>query len=212
MIQVNEINAQLNHLSQLIRLGQFDDALFGVKELQQIVEEISEQEDVYLASIANLASLFIDIGMMMPCIDAAKVGFDILNDNKEQVIGYIGDDNYYYNLSNAKSALIEEPDPFKNSFSTIEKLVSIKTDLWRAIRFQHNNSENVEPTFLVNLGNSLKRQFRVVEALECYDQVTLLDLDIPQAWLNRSETLLMLNEISNTGSIQMLTQIKKGYN
>ena len=211
MIQVNEINAQLNHLSQLIRLGQFDDALFGVKELQQIVEEISEQEDVYLASIANLASLFIDIGMMMPCIDAAKVGFDILNDNKEQVIGYIGDDNYYYNLSNAKSALIEEPDPFKNSFSTIEKLVSIKTDLWRAIRFQHNNSENVEPTFLVNLGNSLKRQFRVVEALECYDQVTLLDLDIPQAWLNRSETLLMLNEISNTGSIQMLTQIKKGY-
>ena len=75
MIKVNEINAQLNHLSQLIRLGQFDDALFGVKELQQIVEDISEQEDVYLASIANLASLFIDIGMMMPCMDAAKVGF-----------------------------------------------------------------------------------------------------------------------------------------
>jgi len=209
---VEDINTQISDLSKLIGLGQFDGALTGLKDLQYKIEGISSRESGYFSSIANVASLLIDIGMMKPCKDSTNTGLSILNDNKEQILEQIGEDNYYYNLSNAKSGLIEETNPFNHSFSTIEQLVEIKTDLWKAIKYQRENNKNeVSPQFLVNLGNCLKSQFRIVEALECYDQVTVLDLDIPQAWLNRSEALLMLNTVSSSYSIQMLMQIKNGY-
>jgi hypothetical protein len=41
--------------------------------------------------------------------------------------------------------------------------------------------------------------------------VNSLNLDIPQSWINRSETLMMLNQVSHSYSIQMLEQIKNGY-
>ena len=55
------------------------------------------------------------------------------------------------------------------------------------------------------------QQFRLSEALDCYERVNSLNLDIPQSWINRSKTLMMLNQVSNTYSIQMLEQIKNGY-
>ncbi|MEP0174600.1 MAG: LA2681 family HEPN domain-containing protein [Paraglaciecola sp.] len=211
-MQAEVIEQQIISLSRLIGLGQFDQALSGMKALQQSVDDVKSEGDIYYSSLANVASLLIDIGQMKPCIASTKAGLAILTDHKERMLDYLGEDNYFYNLSNAKTGLIEEPNPFKHSFSTIEQLVDIKTDLWKAIRFQReNDKDDIEPTFLVNLGNCLKRQFRLVEAIECYDQVIAMGFDIPQAWLNRSEALLMLHQVSNTYSIQMLMQIKNGY-
>ena len=90
-------------------------------------------------------------------------------------------------------------------------MIELKTYYWKAIKFAKEEYENVPPEYIVNLGNSLKRQFRLVEALACYDTINQLNLGIPQSWVNRSETLELLNQMSNTFTISMLNEIKKGY-
>ncbi|WP_250655792.1 LA2681 family HEPN domain-containing protein [Alkalimarinus coralli] len=211
-MEIESIAIELDRLSEAVGLGQFDEAMNGVDILYQQVNESAERNTQFFTIISNIASIFIDVGHMKPCADSAKKGLDILNEYKDEVIEKIGEDAYFYNLSNAKSNLISEKNPFKHTFSTIEQLVEIKTDLWKAIKsFSDTNSGKIEPIYIVNLGNSLKQQFRIAEAMECYDLVNSLNRDIPQSWINRSATLIMLNQVSNTFSIQMLEQIKNGY-
>lgn len=211
-METKEIFLELDRLTKLVDVGKFEEALAGIDSLHREVNGINENTPVFFRIESNIASIFIDIGHMQPSVDATKTGLEILETHKDEIIGQIGEDAYYYNLSNGKSNLIDEKNPFKHDFSTIEQLVEIKTDLWKAIKL--SNSNNVvpsQPTYIVNLGNSLKQQFRIAEALGCYDLVNSLNLDIPQSWINRSETLMLLNQVSNTYSIQMLQQIKEGY-
>lgn len=211
-MEIESIALELDRLSEVVGLGRFDEARDGADILYQQVNESMEKNALFFIIISNIASIFIDIGHMRPCVDSAQKGLDVLNEYKDQIIEQIGEDAYLYNLSNAKSNLVSEKNPFNHTFSTIEQLVEIKTDLWKAIKsFSDSSSGKIAPTYIVNLGNSLKQQFRIAEALDCYDRVNALNLDIPQSWINRSETLIMLNQVSDTYSIQMLQQIKGGY-
>lgn len=211
-MDIESIAIELNRLSEAVSLGLFDEAMNGANILYQQINENTERDALFFTIMSNIASIFIDVGHMKPCANSAQKGLDILNEHKNEIIGLIGEDAYFYNLSNAKSNLISENNPFDHTFSTIEQLVEIKTDLWKAIKsFSDKNFGKIEPTYIVNLGNSLKQQFRIVEAIECYDLVNKFNLDIPQSWINRSATLIILNQVSNTFSIQMLEQIKRGY-
>ena len=211
-MEIESIAIELNRLSESVSFGQFDEAMNGVDILYQQINKDAERDALFFTIMSNIASIFIDVGHMKPCAESAQRGLGILNEHKNAIIEQIGEDAYYYNLSNAKSNLISEKNPFEHTFSTIEQLVEIKTDLWKAIKsYGDTNSGRIEPTYIVNLGNSLKQQFRIAEAIECYDLVNKLNLDIPQSWINRSATLIMLNQVSNTFSIQMLEQIKQGY-
>jgi tetratricopeptide (TPR) repeat protein len=204
-MDIENIAFELSRLSEMVGIGQFDEALSGVDALYRYIDEGTERNAVFFRIVSNIASIFIDVGHMKPCVESAQKGMDILNQYKNEIVEQIGEDGYFYNLSNAKSNLITEKNPFNHTFSTIEQLVDVKTDLWKAIK------SKTQPTYVVNLGNSLKQQFRISEALDCYDRVNSLNLDIPQSWINRSETLMMLNQVSNTYSVQMLEQIKNGY-
>lgn len=211
-MDVESIATDLNRLSQMVDLGQFDQALAGIEIVYLKVNENFERDALFFKILSNVASVFIDIGHMKPSLESTQKGLGILNEYKLEIIEQIGKDAYFYNLSNAKSNLVNEKNPFNHTFSTIEQLVDIKADLWKAIKYCDDpKSVKSHPTYVVNLGNCLKQQFRIVEALDCYDQVNMIELDIPQAWINRSETLMILNEVSNTYSIQMLEQIKMGY-
>jgi len=180
--------------------------------LYQEISETKAKDNLFFLIMSNIASIFIDVGNMWPSVDSSKKGLEILEKYKSEIIEQIGEDVYHYNLSNGKSNLIVDKNPFNHDFSKIEKLIEIKTNLWKAIKLSGSTgSVPNEPTYIVNLGNSLKQQFRISEALDCYDVVNSLDLDVPQSWINRSETLMMLNTVSNTYSIQMLHQIKEGY-
>lgn len=211
-MEVKIIAIELNRLSELVGFGQFDEALTGVEILYRKINDCMERNAVFFRIVSNIASIFIDIGHMKPCDESTKNGLEILKKYKNEIVEQIDEDAYFYNLSNAKSNLISEKNPFNHTFSTIEELVEVKADLWKAIKSSEEvNSGQAEPTYIVNLGNSLRQQFRIAEALDCYDLVNSLNLDIPQSWVNRSQTLMMLNQISNTYSIQMLEQIKEGY-
>jgi tetratricopeptide (TPR) repeat protein len=211
-MEVESIAKELDRLSKLVGFGNFDQALAGVEAVYQKVKESAERNAVYFRILSNIASVFIDIGHMKPSVESTGTGLSILNEHKDEIIKQIGSDSYFYNLGNAKSNLVCEKNPFKQNFSTIEQLVEVKNDFWKAIKFSGDSiTGKVHPTYIVNIGNSLKQQFRIAEALDCYDRVNSLNLDIPQSWINRSETLIMLNQVSNTYSIQMLEQIKDGY-
>ncbi|WP_370678805.1 LA2681 family HEPN domain-containing protein [Comamonas sp. GB3 AK4-5] len=211
-MKLESLAKEFIRLDELIDQGYFDEAFSGVEAIYINFINCFDKGDIFFKIIARAACIFIDIGHMKPCVESSKKGLSILEKFKDEIVDQIGEDAYFYNLSNAKSNLIVEKDPFNHSFSNIEQLVDIKTDLWRAIKIsEKHNFGQADPTYIVNLGNSLKQQFRIAEALECYDSVNLLDLDIPQSWINRSETLLVLNQVSHTYSIQMLEQIKNGY-
>ncbi len=211
-MDIVETEKELRRLHNLVSLGRFDEALQGVEILYVESTGANKGAVGFYAILSNIASIYIDIGHMMPCDQASSRGLSVLEKYKDEIISIIGEDAYYYNLGNAKSNLVSEKNPFKHSFATIEELVKVKNDLWKANRaFENFNLGEVEPTYQVNLANCLKQQFRIVEALDCYNYVNELNLDIPQAWINKSETLMMLNQVSNSYSIQMLSQIKTGY-
>jgi len=211
-MDIEWIEFELRRLSEMVDIGQFDEALNGVEKLYGNINEGSERNAVFYIIVSNIASIFVDVGHMKPCVESTQKGMDILDQYKDKIAEQIGEDAYFYNLSNAKSNLITEKNPFNHTFSTIEQLVEVKKDLWKAIKScGDTDGAKTQPTYVVNLGNSLKQQFRISEALDCYERVNSLNLDIPQSWINRSETLMMLNQVSNTYSIQMLEQIKNGY-
>lgn len=211
-MDIESIEFELRRLSEMVDIGQFDEALNGVNTLYGDIGESKERNAVFFKIVSNIASIFVDVGHMKPCVESTQKGMNILSQYKDEIVEQIGEGAYFYNLSNAKSNLITEKNPFNHTFATIEKLVDVKKDLWKAIKSCDDiDRVKAQPTYIVNLGNSLKQQFRISEALDCYERVNTLNLDIPQSWINRSETLMMLNQVSNTYSIQMLEQIKNGY-
>jgi tetratricopeptide (TPR) repeat protein len=210
-MEVENVAIELNRLSGLVSAGKFDKALSGVEILNREVCQVIEKDPTFFVIISNVASIFIDVGHMLPNAASTQKGLDILKKYKTEIIEQISEDAYYYNLSNAKSNLVKEKNPFNHTFSTIEQLIEIKKDLWKAIKSSTHGFNTTSPTYIVNLGNSLKQQFRISEAMACYDLVNSFEIDIPQSWINRSETLIMLNQVSHIYSIQMLEQIKEGY-
>lgn len=195
----------------LVDQGRFEEALSTITAVHTKIKKCHKHDRFYYTILFNVACVLVDLGSMMPHIEAAETGSKVLEDNEQHLIRLFGKANYYYNLGNAKGNLIPKENPFDRTFETIEALVDLKNNFWKAIHCTDKTAQARIPEHVVNLANALKQQFRIVEALQCYDEVNRLNLDIPQAWSNRSETLLMLNTVSTSLSIQMLEQTKLGY-
>jgi len=199
---------ELEDINNLIDNGDFK---LAFKKIQYILNKNDIKKDYSILSY--LAMYSIDIGGLDSNKEASSIGIKILEDNKNEIFKIMDKSSFYYNLGNAKTNFI--PNEFildiKNnqSFYDIEKLVEIKSCYWKAIKYSLES--NIVPEYIVNLGNILKRQFRLVEALDCYDRVNKLYLDIPQSWINKSESLILLHQISDTYTIKMLEEIKNGY-
>lgn len=207
---IESICDELVELGRLVSLGKFSECLFRATILLEKINELNGG-DLRDALLFNISGVLIDVGAMQPNQISAKLGVDIVEKNKEAFIRIAGAGEYYYNLSNAKSNFIGEDNPFEHTFESIEQLIEIKSLLWKSVKFHRSESGSAPPQTLVNLANILKRQFRLSEALYFYDRVNDLDLDIPQSWINRSETLQMLNQVSGTFTLQMLHEVKAGY-
>ena len=159
---------ELERLSRLVDLGKFSCALNDLYVLLKLIEGSTDKNGAYYRMLSNIAGVFVDIGHMQPNIEASNKGLQILEHNKAKIMEQIEEkDVYYYNLSNAKSNLIVEKNPFNQNFETIEQLVELKSYLWKAIKLSNESKQVSPPEYTVNLGNALKQQFRLVEALKC---------------------------------------------
>lgn len=209
-LEIKLMVEELAALHQLVGAGEFSDCYPRALALLERTKTVSN--DTYrIRLLLNISGILVDIGSMSMNKESSSLGLTLMEENKQDFIGVSGEGEYYYNLSNARVGLIKESDPFKHTFKSIEELIDIKSLLWKSLRFQHEKTSHLLPQLMVNLGNILKRQFRLSESLDFYDRVNSLSLDIPEAWINRSEALMMLNQVSGSYSVQMLHEVKSGY-
>jgi|GEM_PF-5928669 len=207
-----EISCELKKLASLIDIGgvkDFEDCFIGVNNLLEEIKRYKNDEPFYYKVLSQIAAILTDVGHMQPNLEASDMGLQIVKENKNKIIKQVGESTFYYNFSNAISNSIIEKEPFNHTFHSIEELIDLKLYLWKAIKL--SSDDITRPEYIVNLGNALKQQFRITEAIKYYDDINALNLDIPQSWINKSESLEMLHKISNNYSIRMLQQIKEGY-
>lgn len=210
-MELENINEEIIAISKLIDSGEFQDALDRTYALLKNTEKNPPEDGIFNKIMFNIAGFFVDLGHMHNDEGAASKGLSLFEENKSAFIDVVGESYYYYNLANAQDNIISEKNPFEHTFKTIEQLVEHKSYLWKAIKASRKEDRSDVSTHIVNLGNSLKQQFRITEALKCYDEVNLRNEDTPQSWINRSGTLKMLNTVASSYSIQMLHQVRLGY-
>lgn len=206
-----QIVLDLERLSGLISAGEFQPAHEGCLALLDKVSKEFKGNPNYYILLFNLSGLLIDIGAMQPNADATSTGLKLLTENESEIVRFVDKSAYFYNLSNGASNQIEIGNPLKQTFHSIERLVELKNYIWKAVKYSQEESGAAPHEYKVNLANALQKQFRLVEALSYYDEVNRHGLDIPQAWINRSHALMVLNQVSNTYTIRMLEEVRDGY-
>lgn len=200
----------LKTISSLIDAGGFDEAEKLAKGLLIYLEENDDQSDYFSILLFNLCGSFIDIGHNTGRNELSTKGVDILEVNRDRFKDIVPLHSYYYNLANAKSNLVDKKSPTELTFESIESLVSAKNYYWRAIK-EAKSCDEAPPEYYVNLANCLKQQIRISESLGYYDTVISMGKQIPQAHVNRAETLMLLNMVSNSYSKKMLWDVINEY-
>ena len=206
-----DIKNDLNDTSRLIDQGEFDQAYTQANKILTRINRLMKNKQ-YFEYLFEVSGLFVDIGHMGRNSNAATTGLSILEENYE----YFEKEkkhNFYYFYANALSNIGKESQDilcFVN-FQNIKSLNHAKKMYWKAFKSFQTQHNVVPNEYLINLANSLKTQYRIVEAMQLYDQVNESGKDIPQAWINRSETLIMLNNITASLSISLLKEIRSGY-
>lgn len=201
---------ELQKISNHISNGNFYIAEKLSKKLLKKVTQLTVNNEYKYTLLFNLAGQFIDLGHMSKKRELGELGYKLMEEHQDIFLIIVPISDFFYNFANAKSNLISIEDPFELTFKNIEELVEAKNYYWKALKAKlEEDDESLE--LYVNLANILKRQFRLSEALRYYDIVNLNDLDIPQAKVNRSDTLKMLNIVSQSYSIKMIQEIINGY-
>lgn len=209
-MKIQKIKEALQAISNSIDQGYFLEALQGCNLALPQVEKLNKDIEYY-DLLLNLAGLYIDIGGWGGITKASIKGLELLEFNQEKFMK-INSVNFLYSLANAKSNFLEQNNKLLAvNFSNVKDFVEIKNIYWQAIKSCKEKQVLVPLEYIVNLANSLKQQYRFVEALKYYDEVSQLNKDIPQAWINRSELLIMINHVTDSLSIRMLKEVKHGY-
>ncbi|MFC3902810.1 hypothetical protein SAMN05421749_10979 [Acinetobacter marinus] len=209
MILLN-IEDELSIISQQIDNGEFEKAFDAIKTAFSRVKRLLKNKQ-YFDHLFAISGLFIDVGHMGRNSESTLKGLKILEDNRQNFERYKGH-YFYYFYANALSYTQKNEDLLDYvNFQNVENLNYAKRMYWKAIKSVQKQHNTVPDEYLVNLANSLKSQYRITEALQYYDQVNQKNRDLPQAWTNRSEALIILNKITSSLSIVMLKEIRVGY-
>ena len=210
--KITYTNLQLANASKMIEKGQFEESYKLCLYLKDLLEEVSNStEPNFCSTLYRLGMLFVDLGNMASNNKAAELGINIME--SEVFASILTCDSYYYNLGNAKSNLIRSAfgDQLDTNVELIKQLVEVSSLFFKAVLSCRKQSIDPLPDYLVNLAINLQRQYRFSEALALYDQVIAMNLDIPQAWTNRSECLSVISQINNFSSIKQGREIALGF-
>lgn len=211
-IDFKNIKFQLESASRMIDLGNFNKSFKLCLDIEAVLNDsIDKDAAQYSFLFYKLGMLFVDLGNMASNIKASVLGITIMeSDNFEDILAR---ESYFYNLGNAKSNLLktESKDETVIKVELVRQLSEVSSLFLKAILTCRVKKIEAQPQYLVNLANNLKQQYRLSEALALYDQVIAMNLDIAQAWVNRSECLISLNSITKMYTIQQGKEIALGY-
>jgi hypothetical protein len=207
---IDHFSHEFPHLHNQVNTGDLASAYSGSLALLARISATPQSSPGHYAMLFNVAGLLIDIGALQLNAEATELGLKLMTEHEEAMLKVVDPAGYYYNLSNGVSNQVFNSNDTA-SFHTIEKRVAQKNLIWKAIKYAQDHDERAPPEYLVNLANSLRQQFRFVEALGYYDDVNRLGVDIPQSWVNRSMALIVQNVVSGSYTISMLEQVTEGY-
>ena len=196
-------NLQLDNASEMINKGQFEQSYklcLYLKELLEKVHDLSDPSFSY--AFFRLAGLFVDLGNRDSNLESSQIGLEIMESNSFEHC--LTRDSYYYCLANAKGNLTQSDSNnyCKTDVSKIERFSEVGSLLLKATMIRRKNKDVLSPQVMVNMGINLYLQYRFSEALSLFDKVNCMGLDIPESWVNRSECLALLNQITEVFSIQ----------
>ncbi len=200
------MKATYQDIDALITAGEFSEAKARAGSALRELESESPKSNATHHKLFKIAGLLIDVGSLAPDRETVALGLEILETYQGALLALVNEHHYHYCVGNAKESLVAAQHPEQRDFASIRQLVDVKNCFWRAIRATDGK---VPPQYGVNLANSLKQQFRLAEALDWYDYA--IPFGIPQAHINRSETLKLLNLVSNSFTVKLLDDVASGY-
>ena len=208
----NEIQSIINRIIFLHKsFGTipFEPSFKLIKEIHADIKRLNKDSHYYNA-LFNLAAVISDIAHLFSNKKAADLAHEIIESDKDKFIELVDPFIFYYNYSNVKTNILTKQNPSEQTFKTVEELVELKRLIWKAIKSVPKD-QPVPAECYINLSNALKQQFRIAEAMHYYKKAIHINPDLPQAWLNRSDSILLLSKLSNEYSLNMLYQAKKCY-
>ncbi|EOZ4303765.1 LA2681 family HEPN domain-containing protein [Salmonella enterica] len=209
-MDINYVVSKMKHINNLINMGAFDSAYDDAKEILESIDNINTIDENKIMILSNLAGNLIDIGSFSNIKSIAEEGLKIFIDNKDNMLVIMSKSSYYYNLANGMGAVLDFNPHGDADIDTFIKLNEVKNNYWKSFKFSREEG-GARPELMVNLANTLKRQYRISESMDYYEQAISIDNSIPQAWVNRSEALELLNELSTTYTYKMIKEVIRGY-
>jgi hypothetical protein len=206
----NEIR---KNLSILINNQKYDEALSIIDTQLQDLKGKTEKQQAHL--FAELGGFLIDIAEESRDEKPEIKGLGIYKRKEDLIKQYVWHGSYHYNLGNAYDSIFKIK-LFNNRIEYKPKnlwlLNQSKDSFWKAYKACYSNAKiEFQPHFLVNLGNSLDKSGRVVEALQFYDLVIKEDPMFPKAHANRAQALYWLHQISGSSSFMLFYKINLAY-
>lgn len=209
-MDINYIVSKMRYINELINSGAFDSAYKNVKDILSGIDDINTIKANRIIILSNLAGNLIDIGSFSNIKSIAEEGLSIFINNKDDMLTIMKKSSYYYNVANGMSAVLDFNPHDDADIDSLIKLNEVKNNYWKAFKFSREEG-CIPPELIINLANALKRQYRISESMDYYEQAISIDDSIPQAWVNRSETLELLNELSTTYTYKMIKEVIRGY-
>ncbi|EKN3440139.1 hypothetical protein OZ677_003004 [Yersinia enterocolitica] len=209
-MDINYVVSKMGYINDLINTGTFDSAYKNVKELLKGIDDINTINANRIIILSNLAGNLIDIGNFSNIKSIAEEGLSLFINNKDAILTIMTKSSYYYNVANGMGAVLDFNPHGDADIDSFIKLNEVKNNYWKSYKFSLEDG-GTHPELMVNLANALKRQYRISESMDYYEQAISIDDSIPQAWVNRSEALELLNELSTTYTYTMIREVIRGY-
>lgn len=184
-MDINYVVSKMGFVDDLINAGSFDSAYKNVKDILNGIDEINTIKENRIIILSNLAGNLIDIGSFSNVKNIAEEGLNIFINNKNEFLTIMKESLYYYNLANGMSAVLDFNPNDNADIDSFIKLNDVKNNYWKAFKLSQEDGW-VPPDLIVNLANVLKKQYRISESMDYYEQAISIDNSIPQAWVNRS--------------------------
>ena len=183
MLNLKEISAAINEISESIDQGFWQEATLKCETIFDALQKI-EKSEIVLQLRFNLAALFIDSGSFLKNKNFISKGIKILEEDSE-FYAMKFDVNYFYNLANAKLCIANDCG-YKNDLVSYEESIlygEAKNLYWQVFKTIDKSIDSaLYYQNLINLANTLQQQYRFSEAMHIYEKIVQTKLDYPEAF------------------------------
>lgn len=180
------------------------DGICGLSSMMENIKDIDDKSHSWL--LFAKAGLLFELGSDTNDSAFIDEAIELMTSNERKLCESNGSFQYYYNLGNMFASRVAELNSFELTIADIDGLLEAKNCYRKASKSKDipEDSSDIRSMLFVNLGNSLKRMFRLSEALWLYDTVLDQQPHLFEVHCNYAESLHYVEKISGHKTITML--------